>query len=70
MLHYLVTGWAEYPSGTPTGQEQMRALNDGLLAQRTLYAAYREYGYLVVAEIVRLNEYFRYHAQAEPTGGR
>ena len=53
MLHHLMSGWGDFPGGTPSREEQLQILNDGLLAQRTVYAAFREYGTLVVGEVTR-----------------
>jgi hypothetical protein len=48
MLHHRMSGWGDFPGGRSGWEEQLRILNDGLLAQRTVYAAYREFGTLVV----------------------
>ena len=69
MLHHLMSGWGDFPGGTPGREEQLQILNDGLLAQRTVYAAYREYGTLVVGEVVRQQAFFEHHAQADATEG-
>jgi hypothetical protein len=69
-LHHLMSGWGDFPGGTPSWEEHLRILNDGLLAQRTVYAAYRKYRTLVVGEVVRQQAFFEHHAQADATGGR
>ena len=54
---------------TPTREEQLLILKDGLLAQQTVYGAYRHFGKLVAAEIACQQEYFDHHVEAEATAG-
>ncbi len=69
MLHHLLSGWGDFAGGKPSWQEQLRILNDWLLAQRTVYAALREFGTLVVGEAMRQQAFFEHHAQAAATRG-
>ena len=69
MLHHLITGWTEYVGEIPNREEQLLILRDGLLAQQTVYGAYRQFAKLVAAEMACQQEYFDRHMSAEATTG-
>jgi hypothetical protein len=64
ILFHLLMDWQGFPGERPSANDQKLLLHNGLLAQQTVYAAFRECGALVAGELVRQQAFVDYHVDA------